>query len=773
MFKQVLSLILVIVASNLTAQSLSISGLISDEDGPLPLVIIELKNDSSQHVEKTQSALDGEFKFENLSSGKYTLRAAAINYKTTVQKITLGSESINGLKVSMETSEIMLEETVISGTMEETSKKESPVPVEVYTPKFFKKNPNPSLFESLENVNGVRPQNNCAVCNTGDIHINGLEGAYTMVLIDGMPIVSGLSTVYGLNGIPMSMIERVEIVKGPASTLYGSEAVGGVINVITKTPEKAPIVGAELFSTSWGEVNLDLSTKAKIVKNVYTTVGMNYFNYQNRIDNNNDNFTDIATQNRFSIFNKWSIKRKENRVFTFAGRYLYEDRFGGELDWQTENRGGDDLYGESIRTRRWEAFGTYQLPIKEKVLFQFSANGHEQNSVYGDTWYIADQRIAFGQFLWYKNVGKNHRFLTGSSLRYTYYDDNTPATASSDSLNPTNQPTHTYLPGIFIQDEISLHERKKLLLGLRYDYNNIHGSIVTPRANYKITSKNENNIFRFSFGTGYRVVNVFTEEHAALSGAREVEVSNNLSPETSINGNINYVKKLYSQSSDLYVGLDGTLFYTYFNNKIFPDYDTDPNKIIYENLDGYGVSNGLSLNIDMVYHNWSLLTGFTLMDVYNVNNGVRERQELTERFTGTWSLTYKIPKWKLKFDYTGNLYSPMDVPTLGKNDPRPAQSPWYSIQNIQVTKSLGKHVEVFGGVKNLLNWTPWKNLGDTDMIQRWFDPFDKNVTFDQDGNAVATPDNPNGMVFDPAYVYGPNQGIRGFLGLRVIFNNIK
>ncbi len=409
MFKQVLSLILVIVASNLTAQSLSISGLISDEDGPLPLVIIELKNDSSQHVEKTQSTLDGEFKFENLSSGKYTLRAAAINYKPTVQKITLGSESLNGLKVSMETSEIMLEETVISGTMEETSKKESPVPVEVYTPKFFKKNPNPSLFESLENVNGVRPQNNCAVCNTGDIHINGLEGAYTMVLIDGMPIVSGLSTVYGLNGIPMSMIERVEIVKGPASTLYGSEAVGGVINVITKTPEKAPIVGAELFSTSWGEVNLDLSTKAKITDNVYTTVGMNYFNYQNRIDNNNDNFTDIATQNRFSIFNKWSIKRKENRVFTFAGRYLYEDRFGGELDWQTENRGGDDLYGESIRTRRWEAFGTYQLPIKEKVLFQFSANGHEQNSVYGDTWYIGKQSVMFGQLTWFKRLDSARR----------------------------------------------------------------------------------------------------------------------------------------------------------------------------------------------------------------------------------------------------------------------------------------------------------------------------------------------------------------------------
>ena len=109
------------------------------------------------------------------------------------------------------------------------SKLESPVAVEVYTKQFFKKNPSPSIFESIQNINGIRPQINCNVCNTGDIRINGLEGPYTFILIDGMPIVSGLSTVYGLTGIPQSLIQKVEIVKGPASTLYGSEAVGGII----------------------------------------------------------------------------------------------------------------------------------------------------------------------------------------------------------------------------------------------------------------------------------------------------------------------------------------------------------------------------------------------------------------------------------------------------------------------------------------------------------------------------------------------------------------
>ena len=180
------------------------------------------------------------------------------------------------------------EVVVVSGTLKEVSKLDSPVPIEVYTPTFFMKNPAPSLFESLTNVNGVRPQLNCNVCNTGDIHINGLEGPYTMVLIDGMPIVSGLSTVYGLTGIPSALIDRVEIVKGPASTLYGSEAVGGLVNVITKKPARADDLFIDQFATSWAEFNTDIGLKYNLGQKAQSVAGINYFNYQNPKDNNDD-----------------------------------------------------------------------------------------------------------------------------------------------------------------------------------------------------------------------------------------------------------------------------------------------------------------------------------------------------------------------------------------------------------------------------------------------------------------------------------------------------
>lgn len=748
-------------STTLAGQEAVVTGKVSSDGNPVPFANVFLEG--TTHGISTDR--EGRYSLVELPAGTHVIVASSLGYQRSEQTITLQAGDRLRVNFEIKRSENQLNEVVISGTMDEMSKRDSPVPVESYSPKFFKANPTPSIYEAMQNINGVRPQINCNVCNTGDIHINGLEGPYTMVLIDGMPIVSGLSTVYGLNGIPQSLIERVEVVKGPASTLYGSEAVGGLINVITKKPNNAPLLSADVFATSWGEVNTDVSTKFNVGSKASSYFGVNYFNFDQVIDNNNDNFTDLTLQDRISLFNKWNFDRKQNRVFSVAARYVYEDRWGGELDWTPEHRGGNEVYGESIYTSRWELFGTYQLPIEERVMFMFSANGHDQNSVYGDETFIADQKIGFGQLTWHKDIGLSHQLLFGAALRYTYYDDNTPATATFDSLG-TNNPAHTYLPGLFVQDEIALNEHNKLLLGVRYDHNSVHGHILTPRVNYKWSSVNKKNVLRISGGSGYRVANVFTEDHAALTGAREVVFEDRLQPETSWNANVNFVKKLFSKK-ELFVTLDATVFYTYFANKIFADYETNSNQIRYDNLDGYAVSNGVSLNLDVTWRNVKIIAGATAMDVYSMEDGLRERQLFTERFTGIWNVSYNIPKWGLLVNYTGNVYGPMRLPLLSETDPRSAYSPWWSIQNIQLTKTIGDRLEIYGGVKNLLNWTP--NKGNPFIIARSHDPFDENVVFDAQGGVVATPNNPYALTFDPTYVYGPNQGVRGFLGVRYTF----
>ncbi|WP_420457905.1 TonB-dependent receptor [Neolewinella sp.] len=735
----------VFFSTSLFAQTGWVRGTVESEEIAVPHATIGTENGS----QGTVADAEGAFLLE-LRLGDHRLLVSALGYTPVSEEITVRAGDTTELTLHLEGSAAVLEDIVVTGTMKAVSRTNSPVPVEVFTASYFRANPTPSVFESLQTVNGVRPQLNCAVCNTGDIHINGLEGPYTMVLIDGMPIVSGLSTVYGLTGIPQSLIERVEVVKGPASTLYGSEAVGGLINVITKAPEDAPLVSADVLVSGWGEVNTDVGLKTRVGK-AQSLLGVNYFNYQQPKDKNGDGFTDVTLQDRISVFNKWSFERSADRVFTLAGRYVYEDRFGGELGWDRGNRGSDQVYGESIYTNRWETFGTYQLPLPERVTFQFSTNGHYQNSVYGETVYDATQYVGFGQLTWSKTLG-HHDLLLGTSYRYTWYDDNTPA---------TQQVSRTHLPGAFVQDELRLNANNVLLLGLRYDYNSLHGSILTPRLNYKWNSTSGLDIVRLSIGNGYRVANVFTEDHAALTGAREVRFADELLPETSWNANVNYVRKFFSRGGTV-VGLDGSLWYTRFGNRILPDYETDPNAIIYANLRGSAVSRGASLTGDISLRGGTTLNaGVTVQDVYTNEEGLRKRQLLTETFSGVWQLGVPIKSALLRIDYTGNVYGPMDLPLLGELDDRPGRSPWFSTQNLQLTKTFANGMEVYGGVKNILNYTPPVN-----SIARAFDPFDRGVEFGADGSVVATEGNPRGLTFDPSYVYASNQGRRLFIGWR-------
>lgn len=744
-----------LIVNNGFTQLVTITGNVHSKNEPIEFANIFIEEIKSGTV----SDESGFFEITRIRPGNYTLRVTYIGFKTSEIELTVKYGEDISLEIEIIPLDIQGNQIVVTGTMKEISRSKSPVPVEVFSPKYFKMNPSPTLYDAMQNINGVRPQLNCSVCNTGDIHINGLEGPYTMVLIDGMPIVSGLSTVYGLSGIPNSMIERVEIVKGPASSLYGSEAVGGLINVITKKPSSTPSLLIDGMSSNWLDLNLDVGGKYKVGKSADVLTGLNMFNYTNPIDNNNDGFTDMTIQERYSIFQKWAIQREEGRLFTIAARYLFEDRWGGELDWDETFKGSTDIYGENIVTNRWELIGSYQLPTTEKLLLSVSYNNHYQDSYYGDTYYEADQRIGFAQLTWDTEFGSNS-ILAGTALRYTYYDDNTPATASTEK-DRVNKEDEVWLPGIFVQNDVTLSESHQFLIGMRYDNNSRHGNIWTPRFGYK-WSPNEKNIIRFNAGTGFRVVNLFTEDHAALTGAREIIINDELSPERSINANLNFIHRIYADNGR-FIRIDASAWYTYFDNQIIPDYETNSNQIIYDNLSGFGVSQGFSINSNFEFTDGIfLMIGASYIDVFSKVNDIRKRPVLSEEWTGTWALGIPIKNTGVTFDYTGNLYGPMRLPVLNDMDPRTSKSPWWSLQNIQVTwYKPNSDYQIYFGVKNLLNFTPPSN-----SIARPFDPFDRDVSFNDNGEAIPTTGNPNALTFDPSYVYAPNQGIRGFIGIR-------
>ena len=719
------------------------NGQVVDENGVgIPFAHIE-----TQFEEIFRCDIDGFFELSS-SNNSSTILISAIGYNEKLVKLNTSSE----LLVKMEENNKFLDELVISGTLQLIKRKDSPILVDVYNSSYLKKIPSPSLVESTDQIAGVRPQLNCAVCNTGDIHINGMEGSYAMVVIDGMPLMGGLSTVYGLQGVPTSLIHQLEVVKGPASTLYGSEAMAGLINVITKDVSCLPNLSIDFNISSWGEFQGSALFKMFNNKRVKSFTTFDVLKYTNPKDNNGDNFTDLALKNRYSVFNKFYFypKSTQKNPFNISLRYMHEDRWGGQMNWDETYRGSNEIYGESILTNRFEAYSSYHIPFAKQLIWKNSYSWHNQQSWYGITSYNAKQVIGFSQLTWHKDLGQKNKVLTGLALRYNLYDDNTPATVIANEW---------WLPGFFVQDQWSFNDKNKVLLGWRTDLHSKHGVINSPRFNYQ-HSFSDKTTLRFGLGNGFRVVNVFTEDHAALTGAREVVFNESLLPERSKNANINISTDQKTTFFDFHA--EGSMFYTHFSNKIIPDFETNDNQIIYSNLDGYSVSKGLSLQVGLKCKEipLKLNANGTLLDVgvfnYDENNNVVKTQQLlSEQNSFKYNIAYELIKWGLQLDYTASRYGPIRLPLL-ENDFRPEYSSPYSIHNIKLTKNFSNRRSLYLGVRNLFNFTP-PNYS----ILRAHDPFDQYVDDEID--------NPNGYTFDASYMYASFQGINIIFGGSFVF----
>lgn len=699
-------------------------------DGQHPVSYARVKNKNSEIGMVCDST--GTVKFENLVYGDYTFLISSVGYLLSELQLKIDSpEKRIGVTLAPSTE---LSTVVVTGSMREVTLSRSPVKIEVLSPQFFKINPVNSVIEALQTVNGVQEQVNCGVCGTNDIHINGMEGPYTLVMIDGMPIVSGLSSVYGFNGIPSSMIQRVEIVKGPSSTLFGTEAVGGVINIITKSPGIMPLVDVEIYGNTHHEFRTDVALAPTLNNRTATSLSMNLYTNQLKMDFNEDNFTDIPLTKRISLFNKWTFQNKnQKQVFSFAARYYNEDRFGGELNWNENFKGSDSVYGEFIGTERIEIIGSYKPEFLTGIRLDFSANNHVQNSWYGTVNYRAHQTVLFSNLIWDKSFNRRHHLLTGLTNKWISYEDNT---ASS-----TDQ--QKYVPGIFTQNEFNITEKLILLSGARLDFHVNHGFIFSPRLSMK-KDFGDFTSMRVNYGSGFREVYLATEDHAFVSGSRDIVILEKLNPERSQNLTVNFN---HTHNFLGYGNFDIDLFFTYFQNKIVADYEQDPNLIVYENLEGFGISRGISA---AVFHQFKKVplqfrVGATWMEVFeiiqdDVLGKLKEEQLFVPAFSSTFSIGYEWKKAKLSINYTGKIMGPQKLPTYDAPFERPEISPWYSLQHVQITKRFKIPLEIFAGVKNVLNYTQ-----PTPLIN---------------------PQNPYDSSFDTSYAFGPLQPRRYYFGIR-------
>lgn len=738
------------------AQKITIKGKVFSEEGNLPFASIQIKSSSKG----TTSNAAGEYEFEIDHTDEVVLHASFLGYITTERKIQIKNQKEIILNFFL-LAQNNLDEVVITGTTKESFVSASPIKIDVVTSKkleTYLPSASASVIDAIKLVNGVQEVIDCGVCYTNNISINGLEGAYTAILMDGTPMYGNLASVYGLNGIPSMIIDRFEVIKGPNSTLYGSEAVAGVINIITKNPKNEPVLAADIMTTSRKEVFANLAYAPNIGE-TSGFIGLNYA-YQNDYDDiNNDGFGDGINIDRIALFSKFNIARKSQKTFNISAKYYYEDRRNGVKEFlQNRNykklRGSDLIYGESIYTKRFEFFGTYHFNFPEDLKIDFSLSDHKQNSFYGDTFYKAEQRIAFGNLIWNKEL-KKHDIVTGITARYNAYDDNTIATQKIGDGKTENNPNNQFIPGIFVQDEYSLSDNMTLLGGVRMDYYNEHGTIFSPRLNVKFKS-GQWTTFRANFGTGFRIVNLFAEDHAFVTGQREVVINEVLEPEESYNFSLNFNHVYTSLGGSGNFDLDA--YYTYFFNKIIPDYG-ESGKIIYENSEGFAETMGISLNVN---HNFNfplfLYIGLNFQNAQKTESD-RLGNEFTEDllFAPNWSgvitANYIYRKSKITLAYTANFTGEMALPKVYDVDskgiqlkePRSQKSDYFSIHNLMITKDM-ENIKIYLGLDNFLNFvqkdSPLAGYNDPNYAPG-FSPF-----------------------FDTSYTYAPNHGIELFLGFK-------
>lgn len=688
----------------------------------------------------TAADTGGFYRIAGLAPGTYRFVVSAVGFQTTHKEVRVAADTMT-VDIHLEDDVIVGEEIVVTGTMREQYVKDAPVKVSVVnTERLQRGKTSANIMDLIGGVGGLSTQLNCGVCGTNAIRINGVEGPNTAVLIDGMPIMGALASVYGLNGISPSIVDQVEVIQGPQSTLYGTQALGGVVNIITKDPAFTPTFSAEAYGRSTRESSLNLAASPQVGR-FKGFVSADALRMEHYFDDNNDGFADAPKRSQFALFGKGTLTGSNGiPVLNVAAKLYGEDRTGGTADFTDALRGSDAVYGESIYTRRTELLTDFRPPRwRERMRLQGAFTYHDQDSYYGTEHYAAQQYIAFGQATWDQPLSNALRLLTGATLRYEVYDDNTPATF--------DEADRRFIPGVFAQGELTAGD-VTLLGGLRLDHHAAHGVVTAPRLTAKY-SPSERTTLRASSGTGFRVVHVFTEDHAALTGSRTVAFTEDLKPERSRSITASAEHILPFGANPLTVSLSG--FYTRFSNKIIPDYDQDPNLIIYDNLDGFSVTRGFSIGLDQ---NLTVVpirydARVTLMDVFTAEDGVHRAVAYAPRYTGTAGLTYQWPAMGLELEYSTRLVGPKRMPDSYVVDfGRDRWSPPHTTHDVKLTKTFadvngpsGVGIEAYLSVENVFDYTQ--------------------------GSPLVDAANPFGEGFDTIYTWGPVVGRTVALGARL------
>lgn len=700
----------------------SIKGHIIDKstNEHIPYVTITVKGTTIGTV----ADATGHFTMRNLPDDEFTIVAEFLGYKTVEYTVAAKHAKSLDISLTLEEQPMSMDDVVVSATRNETNKKNTATIVNVTSSKIFDNTASTNLAESIKFQPGLRVENTCGNCGAVQLRINGLEGQYSQILLDSNPIFSSLAGVYGVEQLPVAMIERVEVIRGGGSALFGSNAIGGVVNIITKEPLRNSLSLSHTTNLMHGDTpEFNTSLNGSFVSDDHRA-GLYLFGMvkdRSAFDYNKDSFTDVLKMESETIGFRGYYKTSAYSKLTAEYHHISEYRRGGDnIDMpphmaEIAEDVRHKIDGGSLR------FSYFSPDARHTFDIYTSAQAISRNSYYGtgkdpnaygrtqDLTWVSGAQYSYSML---RCLFMPAQFTVGAEYSYNDLDDH--SIGFDRSIMQTVRTA-----GVFVQNEWQ-SDKVNFVVGGRFDKHSMMENVIfSPRANLRY-SPIEDIGLRVSYSSGYRAPQAFDEDlhiDAVNNQSSIIELDPNLKPEYS--HSLSASTDLYHNFGTLQANLLVEGFYTILDD-VFALAKTGENEAGYIIQTRYnaagakvkGLTGELKLGIPRVF---DLQVGYTFQrSQYDEPEEWSESVEPQRRmfrtpdhyayFTATADITRNL-KASLFGNYTGKMLVPHSAGYIDadRNEitPRFWDMGMRVAYNIELTSVIS--MEVFAGVKNILD----------------------------------------------------------------------
>jgi len=683
------------------------------------------------------------------TSGKFSIPRITQSNKLIVSFVGFQNDTIKiGAESELEVvlkSDQTLNEVVVKANST-TIDRLSPHQTEIITTRALAKAACCNLSESFETNASVSVSYSDAVTGAKQIQMLGLNGTYIQTNIENIPTIRGLASTFGMNFVPGTWIQSIDVGKGAGSVVNGYESMTGQINVELQKPDTREKLYFNTYVNNFGRAEMNLNLAHQLSEKWSTGLLTHASTLRNRVDKNNDGFLDLPLYTQYNVINRW--KYQDSKVMAqFGVKALYEDRLGGQTDFEKKMKGTTEAYGFGAKINRYEFFSKIARLFPDKPYkglgLIINASVHDSKSFFGLTNYNGRQETLYGNLIYQSILGNtNHAYKAGISYMLDNYNE---------KYRDTTLLRKESVPGVFVEYTYNNLDKFVLVAGSRVDFHNLYGTQFTPRLHLKYSLTN-NTTFRASAGRGFRVANPLAEYYGNLVSARKVVFLEKLKPEISWNYGV-------SLTQEYKIGeMTGTFvidFYrTNFENQLVADFE-NPKYIRFYNLNGKAYANSFQAEVNLTpVKRFDLKLAYRLFDVKQTVYGINNENVLLEKMMVSrdrilFNAGYALPYDKWKFDATVQWNGKRRLPSMdpmygmvGHGDmvsDMPAMAPSFFNVNAQITRTFPKW-DVYLGGENLNNF--------------------------RQKNPIYAANNPFGSEFDAGMAWGPVVGRMIYAGVR-------